>query len=487
MALTITHKFISPKVEQSDPTLVGPNEWNNTHLAIDTSQQYVQPLDCVFTPQNPGVALIGGITNTITLTPVPIGVNGFDFRHYLCIHSGSNHEAVLITGGTAVSGAPSGTVTFVPVNSYPANSYTIETATAGIQEALVFARANSYNVISRGGPMVWNICGTITILAQQDWTVDIQCSVLNWVGSHAALDPMVSIDSQINSTILLGILSYSGSGRCIELKPATIPGDPSVTISDSVISINAIASAAGMGPNTVGMALDCSIGSITWNTIIVYSMGSFPTGFAIPQAPHTANYNWIKTEHIQCPGAGGSIGIETGTNESINHWYVGIDGASNASAVGINTGGANDVWEMSVSNFPTKGNGLILSPGAIGNHFRVKWLSGYYTNNSVNTNRMTVISMDPASLNYLNLGYAMTTPTFPASGTAYQNTTLTPIIADILGSSAGYSFVIHDQAGDPGNPIPLIAGAQIRLDPGESFTPTYTGGAPGWKLRALSL
>lgn len=31
MALTISHNFVSPILDQGDPTLLGPNEWNDTH------------------------------------------------------------------------------------------------------------------------------------------------------------------------------------------------------------------------------------------------------------------------------------------------------------------------------------------------------------------------------------------------------------------------------------------------------------------------
>lgn len=136
MSVQVTHKFVSPKSEQSDPTLVGPNEWNAAHLVIDTSSQ-ASNTDYIFTPQTPNTPLTAGIINTITLTPVPLGVNGTDKCHYLYISGGTGiAEAILISGGSAVANATSGTISFTPVNNH-SGAYTISSATAGIAEAEV--------------------------------------------------------------------------------------------------------------------------------------------------------------------------------------------------------------------------------------------------------------------------------------------------------------------------------------------------------------
>lgn len=89
-----------------------------------------------FPAQSPGGALVAG-NNSITLSPVPAGVNGTDQSHYLYISGGTGTaEPVLITGGTAVSGAASGTVIVNCANAH-SGTWSIRTATAGIQEAVV--------------------------------------------------------------------------------------------------------------------------------------------------------------------------------------------------------------------------------------------------------------------------------------------------------------------------------------------------------------
>lgn len=74
--------------------------------------------------------------NVITLAPVPEGVTGSNEDHYVYISGGTGaEEPCLITGGTAVSGAGSGTLIFHCANTH-SGAWAIGTATAGIQEAV---------------------------------------------------------------------------------------------------------------------------------------------------------------------------------------------------------------------------------------------------------------------------------------------------------------------------------------------------------------
>jgi hypothetical protein len=83
----------------------------------------------------PGTAWASAGAQTATLAPVPAGVNGADSSHNLYISDGSNSEVVTITGGTAVSGAASGTITFTTANAHNNTAWTLGSATAGIKEA----------------------------------------------------------------------------------------------------------------------------------------------------------------------------------------------------------------------------------------------------------------------------------------------------------------------------------------------------------------
>ena len=49
----VTHTFVSAKAEQTDPTLVGPNEWNASH-SISASQYFTaMAAQTTFTPTIP--------------------------------------------------------------------------------------------------------------------------------------------------------------------------------------------------------------------------------------------------------------------------------------------------------------------------------------------------------------------------------------------------------------------------------------------------
>lgn len=88
-----------------------------------------------FAIQSPSGTLTASTPATVTLAPVPLGVNGSDSLHYLYIPTCSGGaQTVLITGGTATSGSSTGTITFTPTNSCTAG-WKIGSASAGIVEA----------------------------------------------------------------------------------------------------------------------------------------------------------------------------------------------------------------------------------------------------------------------------------------------------------------------------------------------------------------
>jgi hypothetical protein len=92
--------------------------------------------------ETPSGSAIKAGPNTVTLAPCPKGVNGADLWHYLYIAKTGKPEAVLITGGSCVSRAKSGTIEFTALYDHPAG-YSIGSATDGVQEALIDADAAS--------------------------------------------------------------------------------------------------------------------------------------------------------------------------------------------------------------------------------------------------------------------------------------------------------------------------------------------------------
>lgn len=109
-----------------------------------------------------GNLIIGN--NVITLAPVPKGVNGSDVHHWLYISGGTGAaEAVLITGGTAVAGAASGTIIVNCANTH-SGAWTIRSATAGIQEVhQVLYTADAHGAEIRIPPGIITLYGPVTL------------------------------------------------------------------------------------------------------------------------------------------------------------------------------------------------------------------------------------------------------------------------------------------------------------------------------------
>jgi hypothetical protein len=74
-------------------------------------------------------------TDTLSLRPCPLGVNGTDKWHYIYISGSGVPEAVLITDGTCRSGAPAGTIQIKTSHEHP-RGFTVSSATGGVQEAI---------------------------------------------------------------------------------------------------------------------------------------------------------------------------------------------------------------------------------------------------------------------------------------------------------------------------------------------------------------
>lgn len=96
-----------------------------------------------FSPQHPGGSVTAG-SNTIRLTPCPMGVSGAhtvaaNTPHLLFISGGSGTaEAVSITGGTCTPGASSGTVVITAVYAH-SGAWAISSNSDGMQEAIYAA------------------------------------------------------------------------------------------------------------------------------------------------------------------------------------------------------------------------------------------------------------------------------------------------------------------------------------------------------------
>ena len=102
---------------------------------------------------SPGGGSGGSISpgaTTLTLNPVPLGMNGTDVNHKVWI-TGSTAEACLISaGGTGTSGSPSGTIAITCSNAHT-GTWTIMSISQGISEAFQGLGAAGGTVVAPAG------------------------------------------------------------------------------------------------------------------------------------------------------------------------------------------------------------------------------------------------------------------------------------------------------------------------------------------------
>jgi hypothetical protein len=99
---------------------------------------------------SPGGSLVGGRPATVTLAPCPIGIDtsaNTEAQYGVYISKGLGRaEMALVSGGSCTSGAANGTIIFTPSNNHK-ESWTIGSATGGIQEAINDADGESTNSV----------------------------------------------------------------------------------------------------------------------------------------------------------------------------------------------------------------------------------------------------------------------------------------------------------------------------------------------------
>jgi hypothetical protein len=163
-----------------------------------------------FAPRSPGGSLSGGTAATVTLSPCPSGVNGSDANHFLFLPLPvASAEPVLITGGTCISGASSGTITFTPSNSHPAG-WRIQSATSGIPEAIqALSSLNGGTVLLAAGtyPLFAHpvVPSNVTLQGAGEFSTILQVAANQWPSSSTApqwvgYSPALQIPTAITTT-----------------------------------------------------------------------------------------------------------------------------------------------------------------------------------------------------------------------------------------------------------------------------------------------
>lgn len=161
------NNFSLPSGLQTQYLQLKPNSGNTTTVQF-ASLPLLNTLDYLFptqSPTTPSSLAIGA--NSVTMVPVPLGMNGSDTNHYVYVAGTGTPEDCLITGGSGTSGQASGTIIITCAGTHSAG-YTIGPSTIGIQEAIIAGCA-------AGGARVIMPAGTFNL--NSGFTVTAGCNI----------------------------------------------------------------------------------------------------------------------------------------------------------------------------------------------------------------------------------------------------------------------------------------------------------------------
>ena len=271
------------------------------------------------TPQT-STALQAG-ANTLTLTPCPRGVNGTDLWHYLFISRTGTPEAVLVTGGSCTSRAPSGTIEFTAAYAHPAG-YSIGTATDGVQEAVVDAIVpNTNGQISRQvtidpGSHIFrarlSIRGTGMTLSSSGATITCAMS-----------DTCIMMGDPANANVFASIVAHG-----IRIA-AGVPNGTWPAIEDNAngSTVDDMAPAAGASGANFGSLIqidnDQAATINNLNTVTNYSWArcdkTFCSTAVVGPGPFSKNAGvlWIQNSNITLQGVGNGVDNQNGNTVQI--------------------------------------------------------------------------------------------------------------------------------------------------------------------------
>ncbi len=131
-----------------------PNSGNLTTYEFANPSNTRNTTDFAFPAQTPGGSISAG-SNTISMVPCPLGLNGSDTNHHLYLSAGTGTaESVIVTGGSCTAGASAGTIVVTAANSH-SGAWTVQSANGGLSEAYqdILTNSSSIGAIKINAPL----------------------------------------------------------------------------------------------------------------------------------------------------------------------------------------------------------------------------------------------------------------------------------------------------------------------------------------------
>jgi hypothetical protein len=433
--------------------------------------------DFDFPAQTPSVSLIAhGSDQHIPMTPCPKGVDWGNPHHYFYISGGTGGaaEAVAMTGGTCTQGG-AGYITVTPNNTH-SGSWTIQSATAGIQEAIWFSTGPMGATSSTPRAIYipdgfFPIYGTIYFPPVKDLKVTHGNPILSFDASVGTSG--IWIDSCEDCYYDLPLLIYPGTGNGVRVYPGT--ADPS-GFTAFVQSTLIVQSINMNGNGNAGLLLDGSApgGSIDENWFSAFEGGGASSTFGI-KALGTVRHNHIFT--LSMGGTTAAVQDDVASACFDNIWDLIVTAvAISGTPIGADIKGGSSEWHISALGFAT-GKGFVTESTAIQNSIYPRELDGGYTNNSLHPNRLYLPTSE---------GFSTTTPTMPSVGSYVLNSNLTAVVVIFLTAGTGATYSIKDALGGfQSVNAPIALGTQVYLGIGESIGLTAASAPPTWQWRGI--
>lgn len=178
-----------------------------------------------FAPQRPGGSLLIG-NNTITVRPVPLGVNSTDTSHVLYVSGGTGTaEACTIVGGSAIGGQQQGQLIISCAHTH-SGAFTIRSATAGLQEAANDGATHTVQTSVKFPAGTFQVYGLASILNNPNICIEGQGEDVTFLNNNSATTGVIAVQST----------SGTVSGGCIHNLSITAGTTGSTSITGSSAS-----------------------------------------------------------------------------------------------------------------------------------------------------------------------------------------------------------------------------------------------------------
>lgn len=376
-----------------------------------------------------------------------------------------------------------------PLDGGDFGSNTPGTQTAGIQEALNFAKDNLKEVYIVGGginapfddPVVYNVNTTITMPWGQDWQVTGGEYTLNFTQSSG--DCLV-IDSAMNCIFEFGNIQAPNltSGNIVKVRPATVGPDNFVVIVASRFKFNAIRGSGtvdvggDVSGSGTGLLLDGSAATIADSFFMVNEVSHCATGIHVDVGGVRGNSLTCKTIFACNTYFRDDVGSFNTYDLRLN-----TEGLNLSNLLGARlTGGRDNIYTLGVNGGFDPGDALIFEGST--DHNLIYTMGVSHNGISVNTSTTNRVVSAQA------IGFDISTPAVPGSSTTtggIRNDTGYSVIITILTSGTVNEWRLVDGNGNSNTVSSgLTAGQSIYLEPGDTIRISYSA-APTWRWRAI--